>query len=183
MSSNTRYNSVLRASLLFVGVLVFRLIPFRAPNLEPVLAAQMPIAKKMGGLTAFFFAFLSIVIYDMFTVGLGAWTLVTAIVYGALGLWAMHYFKKHTASRKHFVLFALYATLAYDALTGLTIGPLFFNQPFMTALTGQVVFSALHLVGNLALAACVSPLIYRALSSSRAVILSTDAPTLRTIEE
>lgn len=183
MSSVTRYNSAIKAALLFVGVLLFRLIPFRAPNLEPVLAAQMPIAKKMGGLSAFFFAFLSIVIYDMLTVGLGAWTFVTAIVYGALGLWAMRYFKTRTASRKHFVLFALYSTLVYDALTGLTIGPLFFHQSFMNAVTGQFVFTALHLAGNLALAAFVSPIIYRALSSSSVVILSTDAPTLRTIEE
>ena len=57
--------------------------------------------------------------------------------------------------------FAVMGTLAFDIVTGLSIGPLFFQQPFMEALIGQVSFTALHLLGNVGFAAVLSPLIYR----------------------
>jgi len=54
-------------------------------------------------------------------------------------------------------------------VTGLTLGPLFFNQPFAIALAGQVPFTALHLLGNVGLAFFVSPLVNKWISTPLAV--------------
>lgn len=57
--------------------------------------------------------------------------------------------------------YSIIGTIAYDALTSLTIGPLMFGQPFMNALVGQIPFTLMHLVGNAVLAVTISPLVYR----------------------
>ncbi len=141
--------------------LLIRLIPFRPPNIEPILATQMPFAKAFGYIPSFLFAIISILVYDGLTSGIGIWTVVTAAAYGLLGLWAVYFFKKRKATAANFALCALVGTILYDALTGLTIGPIFFHQPFMAALIGQIPFTLLHLIGNCTLAVLVSPLIYR----------------------
>lgn len=156
-----RTKTQVRLCTAFVLCMLVRLIPFRAPNIEPLLSVQMPSAKRHGALTAFLFGFASIFLYDVLTGRVGAWTLITALAYGALGVLAAAYFKNRSASRKHFVFFAIMATIAYDAVTGLTIGPLFFHQSFLTALVGQVPFTALHLLGNIIFAAVLSPAISR----------------------
>ena len=56
--------------------------------------------------------------------------------------------------------FAIIGTLAYDAVTGLTVGPLLFHQTFYSALIGQIPFTILHLIGNTSFALLLSPLIY-----------------------
>ncbi len=168
----TRYASYVKVSLLFVGVLLFRLIPFRAPNIEPVLSAQMPISKNMRNAVPFLFAFFSIVVYDMLTVGLGAWTFVTALVYGAIGLFAVSFFKNRAPSRKNFVSFAVVSTILYDVLTGFTLGPIFFNQPFASAMTGQIPFTVLHLAGNVTFAFFLSPLIYKVLQKDFSLVFA-----------
>lgn len=52
----------------------------------------------------------------------------------------------------------------YDILTGLTVGPLFFQQPFLQALMGQIPFTVLHLSGNVTLALILSPIIDNAIN-------------------
>ena len=52
-------------------------------------------------------------------------------------------------------------TLFYDAVTGLTIGPLFFHQSFIVSLVGQIPFTVLHLLGNVSFAIVLSPMIER----------------------
>ena len=143
-----------------LACLLIRLLPLRAPNVEPILGTQMPFAKAYGGFIGFIFGVLSIVLYDVVTGTVGLWTFVTASVYGIIGFGAAQFFQNRTASRKNFVIFAIGSTLFYDALTGLTIGPLFFHQSFITALIGQIPFTALHLVGNIVFAALVSPALY-----------------------
>ncbi len=148
----------------FIGwavVFLFRLIPFRIPNFEPMLATVMPFSKRYGPLGSFLFGFLGIVIYDAFTSGWGMWTLVTSLAYGALGLGAYFFFKNRTASTKNFLKFGIVGTIAYDAVTGLTIGPLFNNQPFIVALAGQIPFTLLHLAGTIVFSVCLSPAIYK----------------------
>ena len=145
-------------TIAFLVALGIRLLPFRAPNIEPIMAMQMPLAKKYGAILAFFFGFGSIVIYDIFTSGIGVWTLVTALAYGFVGLGARWFFKNKT-SRGRYVGYAIMATILYDAVTGLTLGPLFFGQTFMGALIGQVPFTALHLLGNVSFAIILSPVI------------------------
>ncbi|MDP2788991.1 MAG: ECF transporter S component [bacterium] len=144
----------------FIACLFFRLIPFRVPNIEPILAVQMPFSRIYGGVAGFSFAFFSIVVYDFFTSGLGMWTLITAVVYGSMGLWAVHYFKNKKNNSFEYVKFAIMSTIAFDAITGLSVGPLFFHQSFFTALVGQIPFTVLHLIGNSAFALILSPSIY-----------------------
>ncbi|MCF7833756.1 MAG: ECF transporter S component [Candidatus Pacebacteria bacterium] len=145
----------------FIACLLIRLVPFRPPNIEPVLATQMPFSKAYGKQAGFLFAFFSIVLYDALTTHVGMWTFVTAIAYGLLGLWASVYFKNKNNNSWNYAKFAVIGTLAYDVVTGLSVGPLFFHQSFMEALTGQIPFTALHLIGNVGFAVVFSPLLYK----------------------
>lgn len=144
----------------FVGCLLIRLIPFRLPNIEPIMATNMPFSKAYGAYAGFFFAFFSIVLYDIITNTLGMWTLFTATAYGVIGLFAFFYFDKKQPSAWGYAGFAVLGTLFFDAVTGLSVGPLFFHQTFFNALVGQIPFTALHLVGNTTLAFVFSPMIY-----------------------
>lgn len=160
-SSGTYKKNWFKISVGLVICLLFRLIPFRPPNIEPILATQMPMSKVYGPLLGFMFGFLSIVLFDVLVGKVGMWTIITASTYGLLGVWSVFYFKKRAMKRKNFVLFSIWGTLVYDAVTGLTIGPLFFGQPFAVALVGQIPFTALHLIGGVTFAFFVSPLIYK----------------------
>ncbi len=143
------------------AVFLFRLIPFRLSNVEPMLATMMPFSKRYGPMGSFLFGFLGIVLFDAVTSGWGIWTLVTALAYGALGPAAHFYFKHREASVGNFLRFGIIGTIAYDAATGLTIGPIFTGQPFMVALIGQIPFTLLHLAGTVVFATLLSPALYR----------------------
>ncbi len=147
--------------------IILRFLPLKAPNIEPVMASTMPMAKKYGKASAFIFAFLSMALFDVIDGVVGPWTWVTSIVYGVIGISAAYYFKNKSNRPLNYLKFSIMSTLAFDALTGLTIGPVFFNQPFLTALIGQIPFTAIHLLGNGILALAVSPLLYRWLVTSR----------------
>jgi hypothetical protein len=140
---------------------LIRLIPFRPPNFEPILATQMPFSRAYGMIGGFIFAFVNIVIFDIITGKVGVWTIITAVSYSMLGIWAGAYFNNKKPSAMRYVKFAIIGTIVYDAVTGLSFGPLFYNQPFMEALTGQIPFTILHLIGNITLSLTLSPLIYK----------------------
>ncbi len=158
-------------------VFLFRLIPFRLPNVEPMLATVMPFSKRYGPLGSFLFGFLGIALYDAVTSGWGIWTLVTALAYGGLGLGAHYFFKNRSASVKNFLSFGIVGTILYDAATGLTIGPLFNGQPFMAALIGQIPFTLLHLAGTIVFSVCLSPAIYRWVVQSEVFEISAIIPS------
>jgi len=138
---------------------IVRLNPFRLPNVEPILATQMPFARNYGARSGFFFGFISIVFYDLVTQKVGIWTWVTGLVYGLLGIGAYWFFRKRKAQPINYLKYGVIGTLLYDALTGLTIGPLVFKMPFMVALIGQIPFTARHLLGNVFLSLVLSPLV------------------------
>jgi hypothetical protein len=123
------------------------------------MGTLMPFAGKVGVLSNLAFIISSVVVYDALTAGIGSWTWVTALVYAIVSVGAALYFKNLKATRRHFIGFALIATLVFDALTGLTLGPIFFGQSFAAAFYGQVPFTLAHLSGNFLVAAFVSPLI------------------------
>jgi uncharacterized membrane protein YuzA (DUF378 family) len=120
----------------------------------------MPFSRAYGALIGFSFAVLSILLYDLITHTLGVQTLFTVFAYGTLGVWAAYYFKKNKEQKWGYVRFAIMGTLFFDAVTGLTVGPIFFHQSFTTSLVGQIPFTALHLIGNVAFALILSPAIY-----------------------
>ncbi len=159
----------------WTAVFLFRLIPFRPPNVEPMLAAVMPYAKGFGPVPSFLFGFFGIVAYDAVTSGWGAWTWATAISYGLLGLAAHAFFRTRAASVFNFVAFAVVGTIAYDAVTML-IGPIFAGQPLMLALVGQIPFTLLHLTGAVLFASLVSPALYRFLAPAVPVRDRSAAP-------
>lgn len=161
----------LKYTITFISVLLFRLMPFRAPNVEPIMAVIMPLGKTYGGIVSFVFGALSIVIYDSMTSGIGIWTLVTSFAYGLVGLGSFFYFKNRSGW-KSYALYAVIATIAYDIATGLTIGPLFFHQSFMVSLIGQIPFTILHLLGNVSFAIVLSPAIERWLVKEESKVIS-----------
>lgn len=151
----------------FVLCLLVRLIPFRAPNIEPILAATMPFGKIFGAFVGLSFAVLSVLFYDLITGTLGVQTFFTVFAYGVLGLWSASYFKKRESNSLNYVRFAIMGTLVFDALTGLTVGPIFFHQSFLNSLVGQIPFTTFHLIGNIAFAFILSPAIYNFMIKKR----------------
>ncbi len=153
-------NGSLKFILGWTAVFLFRLIPFRPPNFEPMLATVMPFSKRYGLVGSFLFGFLGIVLYDAVTSGWGSWTAVTAVCYGLLGVCAHLFFKNRAASVKNFLIFGIPATLVYDAIT-MTIGPIFENQPIALAISGQIPFTLMHLLGTAVFSVLLSPAIYK----------------------
>ena len=150
----------LKFAIGWAAVFLSRLIPFRPPNFEPMLATVMPFSKRYGAMGSFLFGFLGIVLYDAVTSGWGNWTWVTAMCYGLLGIAAHLFFKNRAASVKNFLLFGVSGTIAYDAVT-MMIGPIFGHQPFALALAGQIPFTLMHLLGTVTFSVLLSPILYR----------------------
>lgn len=147
----------------FIGlltVIAFRLIP-HPPNFEPIMSTMMPFSKKWGWLSGMVFSLLAILSFDILTGTLGVWSLVTASTYALLGIFAGLYLKNKENKVRYYVQFSIVATIVYDAITGIGIGMLFFNQTFITTFTGQIPFTLYHLSGNIVLSVVVSPLLYK----------------------
>lgn len=159
----TNQKNYFKYALGFLFCLLLRLIPFRAPNIETILAVQMPFARIYGNIASFSFGFFSIIVYDLLTSTFGAQTFIVSITYGFLGLWAVKYFQKIKDEENkswNYIKFAFMSTIIFDIVTGLSVGPLFFHQSFLSALVGQIPFTILHLVGNMTFAYILSPAIY-----------------------
>ena len=151
--------------IIFVGCLLFRLLPLRAPNVEPIMASIMPLGRKYGAFMGFLFGFLSIVIYDLLT-HFGAWTWTVSVTYGFIGVASFFYFKKFKTSTFNFAVFAFFATIIFDLITGVLFAPMF-GQTMWSAFILQIPFTALHLAGNIGFALTLSPLINRWLASEQ----------------
>lgn len=150
----------LKFAIGWAAVFFFRLIPFRPPNLEPMLAVAMPFSKRYGLFGSFSFGFFGIVLFDAVTSGWGVWTAVTAICYGLLGVGSYYFFRNREASVKNFLLFGVPGTILYDAIT-MMIGPIFSNQSFVVAFVGQIPFTLTHVLGTVVFATILSPALYR----------------------
>src|SRR3989344_8119992 len=173
--------SIPAGSLKFVigwaAVFLFRLIPFRPPNLEPMLATVMPFSKRFGLLGSFSFGFFGIVLFDAVTSGWGMWTAVTSLCYGSLGVGSDYFFRNREASVKSFLLFGVPGTILYDAVT-MMIGPIFSNQSFVVAFVGQIPFTLMHILGTVVFATILSPALYRWVVQSEALELSFIVPNV-----
>jgi len=141
-------------------VIGLRLLP-HPPNVEPIMSTMMPFSKKWGWLSGMFFCLAAILIFDLLTGTLGTWSLITAGTYAALGALAGVFFKTRKSNIANYVGFAIVATIIYDAITGIGMGMLLFDMPFITTLTGQIPFTLYHLGGNIVLSAVVSPILYK----------------------
>jgi len=147
----------------FVGLLVVvavRLIP-HPPNVEPIMSTMMPFSKKWGWLSGMFFCLVAILGYDLATGTLGQWSFITAGTYAFLGVCAGFYFKNKDNKIRYYLGFSIVATIVYDAITGIGIGMLFYDQSFMVTFVGQIPFTLYHLAGNIVLSSVVSPALYK----------------------
>jgi len=173
------FRKKLKLFFIFAGCLLFRLIPLRAPNVEPIMASIMPISKKYGAFFAFAFGFLSIFLFDLLTF-FGSWTWITAITYGLIGLFSYLYFSKYKDSVRNFVFFAILATLFYDLITGVLFAPLF-NQTMLNALMMQIPFTLLHLAGSVGFSLTLTPVLNRWLKRETSLNLSNSLISLKKI--
>lgn len=144
----------------FIVCLLVRLIPFRPPNIESIMATVMPFSRAYGKRAGFFFGSASIILFDLLVGKVGIWTFITATAYGLVGFCAAIYFKNKKNTAWNYAKFAVISTIFFDVSTGFTIGPIFFGQPFIAAIFGQIPFTVLHLVGNVLFALVVSPALY-----------------------
>jgi hypothetical protein len=168
--------------IIFVGCLLFRLLPLRAPNVEPIMASIMPLGpacagrRRYGTLVGFLFGFLSIFLYDAVT-HFGSWTWVAGITYGLIGAVSAWYFSKAKASILNFTVFAFVATIVFDFVTGVLFAPMF-GQTVFSALVLQVPFTVLHLAGNIGFALTLSPILSRWIASEKIFIPKKFARTV-----
>jgi len=151
--------------VIFLSCLLFRLLPLRAPNVEPIMASIMPLGRKYGAFLGFIFGFLSIIVYDALT-HFGAWTWTVGLTYGIIGALSSLYFQKFKSSAFNFAVFAFFATIVFDLITGVLFAPMF-GQNMWSAFVLQIPFTALHLAGNIGFALTLSPLINKWLASEQ----------------
>ncbi|MFH0835478.1 MAG: hypothetical protein V1881_03980 [Candidatus Micrarchaeota archaeon] len=155
----SRVSDMLKFSAGLLFCIIARWVP-HPPNIEPIMGTMMPFAKKLGAFAGFAFAFIALASWDFVSGRLGMWTVYCAIAYGAMGVLAAKFFATRDATRTNFVAFSVAGTIIYDAVTALAFG-LQFGQPLWLTFVGQVPFTAMHVLGNVAFAAIASPLIYR----------------------
>jgi len=127
----------------------------------------MPFGKQMGPATGFLFGFLSMLLFDFATSEVGMWTYVTGITFGMMGI-ASHVFLKDAQGQAwQYVLFAIVATIIYDAITGVLMGNLLFALPLRDAFVGQIPFTINHLIGNIVLSLILTPLVERCIITNK----------------
>ncbi|MBI3588139.1 hypothetical protein HY095_03010 [Candidatus Micrarchaeota archaeon] len=147
--------------LVLLGCLLFRLIPFRPPNFEPLLASGLPFAKRHGPLVAAVFSSASIAGLDIAMGKVGLWTLYTALAYGLIGFAAGSFFStRPSAGALSYAAFSIPATLLYDAVTMLAFG-MQFSVPMPLLVAGQIPFTLMHLAGNFLLCLALTPALER----------------------
>ena len=156
--SNTKSTGWGKLVAAWAFCLVWRLVPFRPPNVEPILATMMPFAKRWGILVGLLLSVVSIMLYDVMTGTVSQWTAVTAVSYGLVGIGAGLVLpgKKNII---WYVLYAVIATLVYDLLTGVLAGAILFQMSFREGFIGQIPFTVNHLIGNIILSLALSPLV------------------------
>jgi hypothetical protein len=141
-------------------VITMRFVP-HPPNVEPIMSTMMPFSKKWGWLSGALFCLSSVLIFDILSGTIGVWSLMTAGTYALVGVFSGLYFKNRESKIRNYLKFSIFATIFYDAITGIGTGVLFFNQSFMTTFIGQIPFTIYHLTGNILLAIIVSPALYK----------------------
>jgi len=147
----------------FVFTLVARLAtPFLGlPNVSPLMATQLTGSKAYGPWVAGLYGGLNMLIIDLVMGQVGTWTLVTALTYGAVGIWGAYFLAKRKASAFNFALASILGTLFFDLITGVFMSSILFGQAWMISAVGQVPFTLRHLAGNLFFAVALAPWFYR----------------------
>lgn len=147
-------------ALTFLFCVFVRILP-RPPNVEPIMTSSMPLAKEFGGYAGFLFAAFSVAALDFIEGRAGYWTVYTSLAYGIVGYAAWWWLsRKKEVKGRDYLVFALFATIFYDAVTALAFG-MQFGQSLGVTIAGQIPFTAYHLLGNLTMGYFLSPLIQK----------------------
>jgi uncharacterized membrane protein YuzA (DUF378 family) len=138
------------------GIRLLRIIP----NNDPIMSMALPFSRRSSVLTSFAFPFVTMVSFDIVTGFIGSWTLVTGITYGLIGIIFHYYLKnKSDVGMRRYLGCGILGVLAFDFVTGVLATPLMFGMPFMTALIGQIPFTARHLLTTSAFILVITPLL------------------------
>ena len=158
----------------FIGTLIFRLLsPFMGLwNVSPLMATELAGAKAYGPWVGGLYGALSIWLLDVLVGRTGSWTAITAITYGAVGVWGAYFFKNREASARNFIIASVVGALFFDLVTGVLMGPLLYGQPWLEAIVGQIPFTLRHLVGNIFFAVVLAPWFYRQIMTNPKWVVS-----------
>lgn len=158
----------------FIGTLVFRLFSpfFGMWNISPLMATEFAGSKAYGPIVSGLYGALSIAIIDVIMGKFGTWTIITSLTYGMVGVWGAYFFKNRSASAQNFILASIVGTLFFDLITGILMGPIFYDQPWMSAIVGQIPFTVRHLAGNIFFAGILAPWFYTRIVENQKLKLS-----------
>lgn len=130
------------------------------PNNDPIMSMALPFSKRSSPLTSFLFPLVTMVSFDVITGYVGAWTAVTAITYGIIGLCFNRYMKgKEKVGMKTYLGCGIVGVLAFDFVTGVLATPLLFGMTFTAAFLGQIPFTLMHLLTTTGFILVVTPLL------------------------
>jgi len=160
-------------------VVILRFLP-HAPNIEPIMASVMPWSKKYGPVFGMAFAVAAVVLFDLLSGTMSIWSPVTILCYAAVGFSSGMWFRRARGGFIDYMAFAFLATIFYDLATGIVFGVFAFHQTLAATITGQIPFTINHLIGNLILAAIVSPIISKYVVENRQLETSRVATRLKT---
>lgn len=137
---------ILTSSMLVcVSLLVRFCMPY--PGIEPIAGMLLFLPRTFSRMLCYAFIVASVVLYDGMTAGFGMWTVSVIAAYCLIAV-GYRVLQSSSKSISTMMLHGIVMTIAFDIATGLTVGPLFFGQPFVDALVGQIPFTIAHLIGN-----------------------------------
>jgi hypothetical protein len=144
------------------------------PNNDPIMGCMLPFAKKDKCWQAALFALLTMVSFDLITMRVGLWTLVTGLTYAGLGL-MFHFLYKRLGRVKlrHYLGSGILGVLVFDFVTGVLFGPALFGMSYAQAFIGQVPFTLMHLLTVTGFVLVLTPLLDRAIAGNPALEDST----------
>jgi hypothetical protein len=150
-------------ALTFVGGLVlvslYRLLRI-FPNNDPIMGFALPIARNQKWWQAFLFPALAMACFDVLTAKVGTWTLITAVLYGSIGVLFHLYFKKKTmVGLGTYAKLSVLGVLLFDFFTGPVMTSYLFKTPFLLSLVGQIPFTLLHLASAVTITILLAPVL------------------------
>lgn len=163
-SLDSIFSSISKYVAGFIGTLAFRLttpLIGGLSNVSPLMATELTGSKAYGPFIGSLYGALSMIMLDAIVGRIGSWTIITAITYGIVGLWGGFFLKTRDASSRNFIIASIIGTLFFDLITGVLMGPILYNQPWIEAIIGQIPFTLRHLAGNVAFAGLLAPWFYR----------------------
>ncbi|MFH0955521.1 MAG: hypothetical protein V1777_05440 [Candidatus Micrarchaeota archaeon] len=150
-------------ALTFFGGLVltsaYRLLRI-FPNNDPIMGFALPIARNQKWWQAFLFPALAMACFDVLTAKVGPWTVITAVLYGTIGVMFHFYFRKKTkVGLGTYAKLSVVGVLAFDFFTGPIMTSYLFKIPFSVALIGQIPFTLLHLASAVTITVLLAPVL------------------------